>query len=138
MLCALASSINSLGAFGIDACLTEILKWWTNVEHPKGLREAVRQYSSLLSPGDSSTLSSEDSSALPPGNPVRSTHGHSARSIAWALSTKKQAKLGEAEKMFQRALQGYEKAPGAESVTTYIPALNTTIILASFLPAKTR
>lgn len=27
--------------------------------------------------------------------------------------------------MFQRALQGYEKALGADNVTTYIPALNT-------------
>jgi tetratricopeptide (TPR) repeat protein len=36
-----------------------------------------------------------------------------------------QGKLDEAEKMYQRALQGYEKALGAENVTTYIPALNT-------------
>ena len=28
--------------------------------------------------------------------------------------------------MFQRALQGYEKALGHERVNTYIPALNTT------------
>lgn len=34
-------------------------------------------------------------------------------------------KLDEAEKMYQRALQGYEKALGCERVKTYIPALNT-------------
>jgi len=33
-------------------------------------------------------------------------------------------KLAEAEKMYHRALQGYEKALGADSATTYIPALN--------------
>ena len=38
---------------------------------------------------------------------------------------KSQGKLDEAEKMFQRALQGYEKALGVDKVTTYIPALNT-------------
>ena len=27
--------------------------------------------------------------------------------------------------MYQRALQGYEKALGADNITTYIPALNT-------------
>ncbi|OCK72974.1 hypothetical protein K432DRAFT_270733, partial [Lepidopterella palustris CBS 459.81] len=37
-----------------------------------------------------------------------------------------QGKLGEAEKMCQRALEGYEKALGADNITTYIPALNTT------------
>ena len=30
-----------------------------------------------------------------------------------------QGKLDEAEKMYQRALQGYEKAPSAETVMTY-------------------
>jgi hypothetical protein len=34
-------------------------------------------------------------------------------------------KLAEAEKMYHRALQGYKKALGADSATTYIPALNT-------------
>ena len=38
---------------------------------------------------------------------------------------KDQGKLDEAEKMFQWALQGYEKALGREPVKTYIPALNT-------------
>jgi tetratricopeptide (TPR) repeat protein len=36
-----------------------------------------------------------------------------------------QGKLDEAEKMYQRALQGFEKALGVDNVTTYIPALNT-------------
>jgi tetratricopeptide (TPR) repeat protein len=36
-----------------------------------------------------------------------------------------QGKLVEAEQMYQRALQGYEKILGADSVITYIPALNT-------------
>ncbi len=36
-----------------------------------------------------------------------------------------QGKLVEAEQMYERALQGYEKAIGADSITTYIPALNT-------------
>jgi hypothetical protein len=33
-----------------------------------------------------------------------------------------QGKLDKAEKMYQRALQGYEKALGADNVTTYILA----------------
>src|SRR5882762_3106156 len=41
------------------------------------------------------------------------------------LLYKSQGKLDEAEKMYQRALQGYEKALGLENVTTYRPALNT-------------
>ncbi|KAJ0103742.1 hypothetical protein J7T55_002358 [Diaporthe amygdali] len=36
-----------------------------------------------------------------------------------------QGRLGEAEAMYQRALQGYEKALGDNSVKTYPPALNT-------------
>ena len=36
-----------------------------------------------------------------------------------------QGKLGEAEKMYQRALQGYEKALGPEIAASYVPALNT-------------
>jgi tetratricopeptide (TPR) repeat protein len=38
---------------------------------------------------------------------------------------KSQGKLGEAEKMYQRALDGYEKALGPEIAASYIPALNT-------------
>lgn len=34
-------------------------------------------------------------------------------------------KLDEAEKMYLRALQGYEKALGQQAAKTYIPALNT-------------
>ena len=34
-------------------------------------------------------------------------------------------KLVEAEKMYQRALEGYEKALGPENAALYIPALNT-------------
>ncbi|KAM3066460.1 hypothetical protein ACMFMG_012045 [Clarireedia jacksonii] len=36
-----------------------------------------------------------------------------------------QGKLVEAEQMYQRALQGYEKVVGTDNITTYIPALNT-------------
>ena len=36
-----------------------------------------------------------------------------------------QGKLAEAEQMYQRALQGYEKALGVENITTFILALNT-------------
>jgi hypothetical protein len=36
-----------------------------------------------------------------------------------------QSKLIEAEQMYQRALQGYEKSLSVENITTYIPALNT-------------
>ena len=36
-----------------------------------------------------------------------------------------QSKLALAEQMYERALQGYETALGANSITTYIPALNT-------------
>jgi hypothetical protein len=45
-----------------------------------------------------------------------------------------QGKLGEAEKMFMRALQGYEEALGMENVDRYIPAL----ILGSNCPARLR
>ena len=38
---------------------------------------------------------------------------------------KDQGKLALAEQMYERALQGYEKALGADNITTYIPALNT-------------
>ena len=38
---------------------------------------------------------------------------------------KNQGKLVEAEKMYQRALQGYEKALGPEDILHYLPALNT-------------
>ncbi|KAH9203165.1 hypothetical protein DL95DRAFT_255345, partial [Leptodontidium sp. 2 PMI_412] len=36
-----------------------------------------------------------------------------------------QGKLDLAEQMYQRALQGYEKAIGPDNIITYIPALNT-------------
>ena len=36
-----------------------------------------------------------------------------------------QSKLDEAEKMYQQALEGYEKALGPENAAFYIPALNT-------------
>jgi hypothetical protein len=49
---------------------------------------------------------------------VQSTHRHSTRSTTWAASTGTKAKLGEAEKMYQRALQGYEKALDAEHTST--------------------
>jgi len=38
---------------------------------------------------------------------------------------KRQGKLDGAEKIYQLALQGYEKALGRERARTYIPALNT-------------
>ncbi|KAG4427656.1 hypothetical protein IFR05_016862, partial [Cadophora sp. M221] len=37
--------------------------------------------------------------------------------------------LVEAEQMYQRALQGYEKAIGPDNITTYVPALNTILNL---------
>ncbi|KAF2022555.1 hypothetical protein EK21DRAFT_95617 [Setomelanomma holmii] len=36
-----------------------------------------------------------------------------------------QGKLGEAEQMYERALRGYEEAPGRDRVQQYRPALNT-------------
>ncbi|KAF2735262.1 hypothetical protein EJ04DRAFT_395228, partial [Polyplosphaeria fusca] len=36
-----------------------------------------------------------------------------------------QGKLVEAEKMYQRALQGYEKTLGLDIATSYVPTLNT-------------
>ncbi|KAJ4982817.1 glycosyl hydrolase family 20 [Stagonosporopsis vannaccii] len=36
-----------------------------------------------------------------------------------------QGKLGKAEKVFLRALQGYNKAVGLDGISTYIPSLNT-------------
>jgi len=44
-----------------------------------------------------------------------------------------QGKLDEAEKMYQRALQGYEKALGSVLIITYVPALNTAQNLAMLL-----
>ena len=44
-----------------------------------------------------------------------------------------QGKLDEAEKMYQRALQGYEKALGSVLIITYVPALNTLENLAVLL-----
>ncbi|KAI9854868.1 MAG: hypothetical protein M1813_000644, partial [Trichoglossum hirsutum] len=44
-----------------------------------------------------------------------------------------QGKLDEAEKMYQRALQGYEKALGPVLIMTYVPALNTALNLAMLL-----
>ncbi len=38
---------------------------------------------------------------------------------------RQQGKLAEAGQMYQRALQGYEKALGINSAATYIPALRT-------------
>ncbi len=40
-----------------------------------------------------------------------------------------QGKLAEAEQMYQRTLQGYEKVLGLDNIITYIPALNTTLNL---------
>jgi tetratricopeptide (TPR) repeat protein len=42
-----------------------------------------------------------------------------------------QGKLALAEQMYERALRGYEKALGADNITTYIPALNTLCSLGS-------
>ncbi|KAH7029604.1 kinesin light chain 1 [Microdochium trichocladiopsis] len=44
-----------------------------------------------------------------------------------------QGKLGEAEKMYLQALNGYERAVGLEDVTTYRPAINTLENLGSLL-----
>ncbi|PVH72242.1 hypothetical protein DL98DRAFT_576924 [Cadophora sp. DSE1049] len=45
-------------------------------------------------------------------------------------------KLVEAERMYQRALRGYEKAHGADNAASYIPALNTIWNLGSLLEDK--
>jgi hypothetical protein len=42
-----------------------------------------------------------------------------------SLLYKSQSKLDEAERMYQRALQGYEKSLGLENVARHRPALNT-------------
>jgi tetratricopeptide (TPR) repeat protein len=47
-----------------------------------------------------------------------------------------QGKLGEAEKMYMRALQGYEEALGPETVERYIPALNTVWNLGNLFQAQ--
>ncbi|KAH8696293.1 hypothetical protein BGW36DRAFT_428309 [Talaromyces proteolyticus] len=39
---------------------------------------------------------------------------------------KNQGKLADAEKMYQRALEGYENALGPDNILSYVPALNTT------------
>ncbi|KAI1615399.1 hypothetical protein EDD36DRAFT_462913 [Exophiala viscosa] len=44
-----------------------------------------------------------------------------------------QGKLDKAEEMYERALQGFENAVGAESILTYVPALNTCKFLGSLL-----
>ena len=48
-------------------------------------------------------------------------YGH----FALAEAARKLGKLDEAKEMYERALQGYEKALGADLVRTYLPALNT-------------
>ena len=40
-----------------------------------------------------------------------------------------QGKVDEAEKMYQRAINGFEKTLGPRLVSTYVPALNTAAIL---------
>jgi tetratricopeptide (TPR) repeat protein len=53
-------------------------------------------------------------------------HQHWTRSTTWASSIIcDRGKLDEAEKMYQRALQGYEKTLGLKNVARYRPALNT-------------
>ncbi|KAH6694924.1 hypothetical protein BKA61DRAFT_683382 [Leptodontidium sp. MPI-SDFR-AT-0119] len=47
---------------------------------------------------------------------------------SWNLY-KNQGKLAEAEQMYERALQGYEKAWGPDNIITYVPALNTILYL---------
>ncbi|OCK81058.1 hypothetical protein K432DRAFT_296369, partial [Lepidopterella palustris CBS 459.81] len=47
-----------------------------------------------------------------------------------------QGKLGEAEEMYMRALQGYEEAVGMENVDRYIPALNTVWGLGNLFQAQ--
>ncbi|OXV06246.1 hypothetical protein Egran_05988 [Elaphomyces granulatus] len=52
-----------------------------------------------------------------PRSPINAGHGQQLE--------QSQGKLDEAEKMYQRALQGYEKALGLENIARYRPALNT-------------
>ena len=47
-----------------------------------------------------------------------------------------QGKLDEAEKMYQRALQGYQKALGLKNVARYRPALNTISNLGDLFAAQ--
>jgi hypothetical protein len=47
-----------------------------------------------------------------------------------------QGRLDEAEKMYQRALQGYEKALGLKTVARYRPALNTICTLGDLFAAQ--
>jgi hypothetical protein len=51
---------------------------------------------------------------------------------------KSQGQLDEAEKMYSRALVGYDKALGPLQVLAYIPALNTMQTLALLLSSADR
>ena len=51
--------------------------------------------------------------------------------ITRGIVNEDQGKLALAEQMYERALQGYEKALGPEPVKTYVPALNATENLAN-------
>ena len=56
----------------------------------------------------------------------------------FGLLYKSQGRLDEAEKMYRRALQGYEKALGLENVTRYRPALDTMWNLGDLFAAQGR
>ena len=56
---------------------------------------------------------------------VQITHRHWTRLTTWGLLYAEQGKPNEVEKMYQRALQGYEKALGLENVARSRPAPKT-------------
>ncbi|KAN0080638.1 hypothetical protein V8E54_003842 [Elaphomyces granulatus] len=74
--------------------------------------------------------------------PRRCTSGHCKEEgigptvACLGILYKKRGRLDDAEKMYQRALQGYEKAVGLENVARYQPALMTISNLGNLFAAQ--
>ncbi|KAN0067831.1 hypothetical protein V8E54_014078 [Elaphomyces granulatus] len=101
-------------------------------EAEKMYQRALQGYEKAWGPGHTSTLSTVNDlgllyralqgyeKALGPGHTSTLDTVH-----ILGLLYADQGKLDEAENMYQRVLQGYEKARGLENVARYRPALNT-------------
>ncbi|KAN0071275.1 HET domain containing protein [Elaphomyces granulatus] len=96
-------------------------------EAEKMCQRALQGFEKALGPDHTSTLLM----ALGPD------HTSTLNTVdTFGLVYKSQGKLDEAEKMYRRALQGYEKALGLENVTRYLPALETIWSLGDLFAAQ--
>ncbi|OXV10858.1 hypothetical protein Egran_01381, partial [Elaphomyces granulatus] len=93
-------------------------------EAEKMYQRALHGYEKAWGPDHTSTLDTVNNLGI-----LYKSQGIGPRSYInvnnWGLLYMNQGKLDEAEKMYQRALPGYETALGLENVTRYLPALNT-------------